>query len=66
MQDDTMLDATDYVALVNEEGQHCVWPEMKAPPTGWRSTGPIGTRAEVLEWIQAHWTDLRPVSLREG
>ena len=60
-----MRDDIDYVALVNEEGQHCLWPELKPAPAGWKVAGAIGTRAEVLEWIQAHWLDLRPVSLRE-
>jgi MbtH protein len=54
----------DYKALINDEGQHSIWPEMKPVPLGWKEVGPIGPKAEVLEWIQENWTDMRPASLR--
>jgi MbtH protein len=60
-----MQDDFDYKVLVNDEGQYSVWPERKQAPLGWKEIGPIGTKEEVLEWIKANWTDMRPVSLRD-
>jgi MbtH protein len=54
----------DYKILVNDEGQYSIWPEMKASPLGWKETGPAGSKEEVLEWVKANWTDMRPASLR--
>jgi MbtH protein len=56
----------DYKVLINEEGQFSIWPEMKQPPLGWKETGPSGAKEEVLEWIKANWTDMRPASLRQA
>jgi len=52
-----------YKVLLNGEGQYCIWPEMKSPPLGWREAGPAGSKDEVLDWIRANWTDMRPVSM---
>jgi MbtH protein len=56
----------DYKILINDEGQYSIWPEMKTPPAGWRETGPVGAKQEVLDWIGEKWTDMRPASLRES
>jgi uncharacterized protein YbdZ (MbtH family) len=53
----------DYLVLVNDEGQHSLWPAFREVPAGWRSIGPKGKRKECLEWIEANWTDMRPKSL---
>jgi MbtH protein len=52
-----------YLVLVNEEGQHSLWPAFREVPAGWAAVGPRGTRRECLDWIEANWTDLRPRSL---
>lgn len=60
------FDDTDgtFLVLVNDEGQHSLWPEFVAVPDGWRTVhGPCG-RAEALDYINTNWTDLRPKSLR--
>jgi MbtH protein len=54
----------DYKILLNAEGQYSIWPETKAAPLGWKETGPVGSKEEVLEWVKANWLDMRPVSLR--
>ncbi|MEU9073384.1 MbtH family protein [Kitasatospora sp. NPDC004745] len=47
-----------FLALVNDQGQHSLWPAFAAVPAGWDvSHGPCG-RADALAWITAHWTDL--------
>ncbi|PYC87642.1 MbtH family protein [Streptomyces tateyamensis] len=52
-----------YLVLVNEEGQHSLWPEFIEVPAGWRTVHGPGGRAQCLEYVEAHWTDMRPNSL---
>ena len=56
-------DGQEFVVLINEEGQHCLWPASLDIPSGWSRTGPSGVRALCLAWIEEHWTDMRPRSL---
>jgi len=52
-----------YLVLVNAENQHCLWPEFVAVPDGWTINHGPASRKECLNYIQEHWTDLRPASL---
>jgi len=56
-------DGTFYV-LTNDEGQHSLWPALVAVPAGWRVVFGDDTRANCLGYIDEHWTDMRPRSLR--
>ncbi|MFK0099875.1 MULTISPECIES: MbtH family protein [unclassified Streptomyces] len=49
--------------VVNDEGQHSLWPAFADIPAGWEGVWGPGSRAEALEYITAHWTDIRPRSL---
>lgn len=52
-----------YLVLVNDEGQHSLWPDFLAVPAGWNTGyGPAG-RQSCLEYVNANWTDMRPNSL---
>jgi MbtH protein len=52
-----------YLVLVNDEGQHSLWPEFVAVPAGWTvAHGPAG-RQDCLDHIEQNWTDMRPASL---
>jgi MbtH protein len=53
----------EYLVLINEEGQHSLWPAFIDIPIGWRATGPKGERKACLAWIEQNWTDMRPLSL---
>ncbi len=55
----------EYRILVNGEGQYSLWPAFRESPQGWTATGPTGGRRQCLEWIEIHWTDMRPESLTE-
>ncbi|MFE3460080.1 MbtH family protein [Nocardiopsis aegyptia] len=55
-----------YLVLVNDEGQHSLWPAIIAVPAGWRVAHDRDTRQGCLEHIERTWTDLRPVSVREA
>jgi MbtH protein len=56
--------AAVYKVVVNHESQYSIWPAMRDNPGGWSDVGTAGTREECLGWIEAHWTDMRPLSVR--
>lgn len=56
------LDGT-YHVLVNDENQHSLWPAAVEVPAGWRAVHAGDTRQACLDYIETHWTDLRPQSL---
>ncbi len=51
--------------LINEEGQHSLWPSFKEVPLGWTIAHKSDTRAACLEFVEQNWTDMRPNSLIE-
>jgi MbtH protein len=53
-----------YLALVNDEGQHSVWPAFAEVPAGWRVIYGAGPRQACLDHIEKHWSDMRPRSLQ--
>jgi MbtH protein len=55
-----------FYVLVNDEGQHCVWPTFAQVPAGWTVALPEGPRDAALEYIEQNWTDMRPRSLRDA
>ncbi|MFI1379975.1 MbtH family protein [Embleya sp. NPDC020886] len=56
-------DSGTFLALVNDEGQYSLWPEFLTPPDGWHTEHGPASRAQCLEHIESHWTDMRPRSL---
>ena len=52
--------------LVNVEKQHSLRPSQINVPAGRRQVGPSGARKTCLDWIDEHWTDMRPKSLVEA
>ncbi|WAP53707.1 MbtH family protein [Streptomyces luomodiensis] len=52
-----------YHVLVNDEGQHSLWPAFVEVPDGWRAVLTDATRDAALEYVNTHWTDMRPKSL---
>lgn len=55
-----------FLVLVNDEGQHSLWPSFAAVPGGWTTVLEESSREACLEFIEARWTDLRPRSLAES
>ncbi|WP_086779700.1 MbtH family protein [Streptomyces griseus] len=55
-----------YLVLVNEEGQHSLWPAFAEVPAGWAVVQPASTRRACLDYVERNWTDLRPKSLKGG
>lgn len=52
-----------FLVLVNDENQHSLWPEFAEIPAGWRSVHGPAARQDCLDYIETHWTDMRPASL---
>ena len=52
-----------YVVLVNDEGQHSLWPTFIEVPAGWWVVHAADDRQECLDYVETHWTDMRPRSL---
>ena len=57
------MSAGPHQVVVNEEDQYSLWPTDRPVPGGW-TTVFAGPTEECLTHIAAHWTDLRPASLR--
>ncbi|MFF3396699.1 MbtH family protein [Streptomyces sp. NPDC002669] len=55
-------DAT-YLVLVNDEGQHSLWPVFAEVPAGWTVALKESGHDEALAYIEENWTDMRPKSL---
>jgi len=53
-----------YRAVLNDEEQFAVFPQHMPLPAGWRDTGTVGTRDEILAHIKRVWSDMRPLSVR--
>ncbi|MEU3650031.1 MbtH family protein [Lentzea sp. NPDC034063] len=54
-----------YVVLINDEGQHSLWPTFVDVPAGWTVAHPEDTRDACLQFVSDNWTDMRPRSLAE-
>ena len=60
------IDGDEFMVLINNEGQHSIWPSALAIPAGWKQVGPVGPKSECLAFIETNWTDMRPISLRNA
>src|ERR1043165_4552398 len=52
-----------YLVLINDEGQHSLWPVFADVPDGWKVIFGEDGRQECLDFIEKNWTDMRPNSL---
>lgn len=57
--------AGSFLVLVNDEGQHSLWPARTAVPAGWEQVYGPQERQACLDYVDEHWVDLRPRSLVE-
>ncbi len=55
-----------FLVLVNDEGQHSLWPAFIAVPAGWQVALAATDRAACNAYIEANWRDMRPRSLAAG
>lgn len=59
-------DGGTFLVLVNDEGQHSLWPEFAEVPAGWSVAHGPADRQACVEYVEREWTDLRPRSLVEA
>lgn len=52
-----------YHVLVNDEGQHSLWPNFADVPAGWEVALRDESRQACLDYVEENWTDMRPKSL---
>lgn len=55
-----------FFVLVNDEGQHSLWPTFAEVPAGWHAVFGGNTRADCLAYVEEEWADLSPKSLRDA
>jgi MbtH protein len=53
----------NYFVLINDEGQHSLWPVFADVPDGWKVIFGEDRRQACLDFIEKNWTDMRPNSL---
>jgi MbtH protein len=53
----------NYFVLINDEGQHSLWPVFADVPDGWEIIFGEDKRQACLDFIEQNWTDMRPNSL---
>jgi len=56
-------DNAKYMVLINDEGQHSLWPASNDVPQGWNIVHHADTHQCCLDYINQNWTDMRPRSL---
>jgi MbtH protein len=59
-------ESATYHVLVNDENQHSLWPEFADVPAGWQVVLRSAGRAECIDYVNEHWTDMRPKSLADA
>jgi len=52
-----------FFVVVNDEGQHSLWPDFAVVPAGWTVVHGADTRSGCLDYVNVNWTDMRPRSL---
>lgn len=53
-------DDAQFLVLVNDAGQHSLWPTFREVPPGWDTVHGPGTRQDALTYVEANWTDITP------
>lgn len=56
-------ESATYHVLINDEGQHSLWPTFAEIPAGWYKMHGPDHRQACLDYVDSHWTDMRPRSL---
>ncbi|SEG84414.1 MbtH protein [Actinacidiphila yanglinensis] len=64
MQETEEFDDAVFDVVVNDEEQYSIWRNDMPLPLGWTNAGFQGFKDECLAYIDAHWTDMRPLSVR--
>jgi MbtH protein len=55
-----------YQVLVNDEGQHSLWPSSIRVPAGWTVVYETDSRTSCIQYVEDNWTDMRLRSLTQS
>lgn len=64
MTTDTLETLHECLVLTNAEDQYSLWPAGVDVPAGWSMVRRAASREEAIAYVESHWTDMRPASLR--
>ncbi|MUZ75256.1 MbtH family NRPS accessory protein [Agrobacterium vitis] len=59
-------DTHEFVALVNDQGQHSLWPAHFSIPAGWELAFGPESRALCIDYVNTTWTELRPTKIERA
>ena len=57
---------TIWKVVINDEEQYALFPQSLPLPAGWVEAGFAGSEDDCVSYVDEHWTDMRPRSLREA
>lgn len=57
---------TEFLVVVNQQKQYSIWPSYHSVPAGWEEVGMRGNKSDCLNYINEHWTDMRPARLQDA
>jgi MbtH protein len=60
------MDEQKFLVVRNHAEQYSTWAADLPLPAGWQAVGVEGSKAQCLEYIRTHWTDMTPASLRRA
>ncbi|TFZ49824.1 MbtH family protein [Serratia proteamaculans] len=68
METQNPFDDEQQICLIvcNDQLQYSLWPEFSAVPAGWTSVFGPAARPLCVLWLEQHWQDMRPASLRKA
>ncbi|GAA1154798.1 MbtH family protein [Nesterenkonia sandarakina] len=58
-------DDVQFRVVINELGQHSLWPEFADVPSGWVAVFGAAARQDCLDYVEQHWADITPVFERD-
>jgi MbtH protein len=56
----------EYRVVVNDEGQHSIWPSERSVPIGWRAISDALPKPDALRFIAERWSDITPLSVQRA
>ena len=51
-----------FVVLLNDQGQHSLWPAVTEIPAGWSVVYTQNSRRACIDYIDTNWTDMLPIA----
>jgi MbtH protein len=56
-------DTTTYKVVVDGRQQYALWPAGRENPLGWRDAGKMGSKREMVAYIERRWPGMEPLRL---